>query len=651
MVLQSLKKLKLVTGFFLVSSVSLFLSCEYVDINDSAAGDMNESLSRANSAQLITNPGFESGVSGWTGAGGATVVSITSPKNSGSKALKLQTNGATSASSRVLSYDITNLVRTNGSGYYFVEAMIQTAQPTTEGHPVGTVGIQYKTTSSGAWVVRYGKVGNNLYSFQYHKVYGVVNIASPIPSGNASFLINVTGVRDFYVDDVRLIKLDAAVNKPFPQDVAYTGCIKPTWWDGPQRAMVIQQYYDKWKADYYRTYPSPNNNVGYIEGPVTGSNPGWPSGVTAVSASEHTGYGMMLFAMMAGCDPDARKCFDSLFRLYMANPSCEDSTTTSKNNGMMSWVEPSQYNTSLNKSDSATDGDMDIAYALLLASKQWGGNPDGYSNTYEYYAKQMINKGFLSNTTDVSDLNLTTDYILNGDWAWGNESETVGGVTYRWNDKWLTRPSDWILDHFTSFNKAVSSTEWGQLRDKVYSIHTAAANGTTGLISDFVLTYSTTSSYPTTEAPRAAWDKYQGEPFPTSQFSENACRVPFRFAADYALSGDSRSKTIAKRIGTWISNKYTSWWDVQNTYYLNGNPYPVTAAYPTVGKKDDGALHFTSCLVSTLIVDSSFQDKLNSGFANINTRHVGNGAGKDGYFKDSLTLLSMMLITGNWWIY
>ena len=54
--------------------------------------------------------------------------------------------------------------------------------------------------------------------------------------------------------------------------------------------------------------------------------------------------------------------------------------------------------------DSATDGDLDIAYSLLLAHKQWGSN--GTVN-YLKEAQDMITKGIkASNVTNNNRLNL-----------------------------------------------------------------------------------------------------------------------------------------------------------------------------------------------------------------------------------------------------
>src|SRR5690606_3194091 len=74
---------------------------------------------------------------------------------------------------------------------------------------------------------------------------------------------------------------------------------------------------------------------------------------------------------------------------------------------------------------SATDGDLDIAYSLLLAYKQWGTSG---SINYLTEAKRMIIKGIRTSY-------ITKDYRLNlGDWK--NETSTD------------TRPSDWMSAHF-----------------------------------------------------------------------------------------------------------------------------------------------------------------------------------------------------------
>src|SRR6185436_2654698 len=84
--------------------------------------------------------------------------------------------------------------------------------------------------------------------------------------------------------------------------------------------------------------------------------------------SEGHGYGMLIAALMAGFDSNAHTIFDGFYDVFRKYPSI--------NNGdLMGWAVLKGCALSSSASDlpdSATDGDLDIAFALLLADKQWG---------------------------------------------------------------------------------------------------------------------------------------------------------------------------------------------------------------------------------------------------------------------------------------
>lgn len=113
-------------------------------------------------------------------------------------------------------------------------------------------------------------------------------------------------------------------------------------------------------------------------------------------------------AMMAGHDPDARTIFDRLWQFSRAHPSAIQIDGRASN--LMAWEVP----TGEGDSDSAFDGDCDIAYALLLADRQLGG---GGGTDYVTKAKDVL-KDILLKTVGPDSL-----LPLLGDWV-----EPVGGV-------------------------------------------------------------------------------------------------------------------------------------------------------------------------------------------------------------------------------
>ncbi len=108
---------------------------------------------------------------------------------------------------------------------------------------------------------------------------------------------------------------------------------------------------------------------------------------------------------MAGYDANAKAQFDGLYHWYKNYPSIVNST-------LMSWRQKNP-NCQDNGFDSATDGDMDIAYGLLLADKQWGSNgainylqeaqnvinaimqSEVFCNLVEHTTRRLVAHGFL----------------------------------------------------------------------------------------------------------------------------------------------------------------------------------------------------------------------------------------------------------------
>ena len=147
------------------------------------------------------------------------------------------------------------------------------------------------------------------------------------------------------------------------------GPIRPA---GSQQALdsAVASLYDQWKASY-------------VAGDCGGNYVSAPGGVGSseptVTTSESHGYGMVITALMAGHDPQAQGIFDGFYKVFRAFPSTFHAN-------LMAWAVGSGC-VAISGPDSATDGDLDIAYALLLADKEWGS-----SGTINYLneAKKVI---------------------------------------------------------------------------------------------------------------------------------------------------------------------------------------------------------------------------------------------------------------------
>lgn len=380
-----------------------------------------------------------------------------------------------------------------------------------------------------------------------------------------------------------------AQNKPFPQAVSYANCIKPN--NVTQAAMntSVASYYDYWKGKYLKTLTTLSGGY-YVKGEITGDADGY----NPLGSSEGQGYGMVITVLMAGYDANAQTIYNGLFKTARAFRS-------SINSNLMGWV-VADATGAQGHFDSATDGDIDIAYSLILAHYQWGSNG---SINYLEEAKRMITNGLkVANVTSTNRLNL-------GDW----DSKSALN----------TRPSDWMLSHLRAFYQETGDATWLTLINNLYSVYnsfTATYSPNTGLISDFVVK----------NPPEPAPQNYIDEGPQTNEYNYNACRVPLRVVMDYALYGNANAYTLSNKMASWIISK------------TSGAPSAIRDGYKLDGttRGSDPEAMFVAPFVAASVVNSSNQAFLNSGWSYISTR-------KSGYYSDSYNLLCQLFISGNWW--
>jgi endo-1,4-beta-D-glucanase Y len=367
------------------------------------------------------------------------------------------------------------------------------------------------------------------------------------------------------------------------------GAIKPAV---PQATLDAQTaaFYDLWKASYLKKGCAAGQY--YVKADTDRG---------AMVVSEGQGYGMLIVAMMAGHDPQAQKLFDGLHRYNLAHPSHID-------RWLMAYAQDTDCK-SIFGTDSATDGDMDAAYALLLAHKQWGSSGDV---NYLLAAKRIIA------AIKRSNINESTKLTNLGDWV------TTVGETSKYF--YATRSSDWMPDHFRAFARKASRAAWTPVLDAhLYAIDYAqnAYAPETGLLSDF---YVNSNVRPRPAPPRFLEGDHDG------RYSYNACRDPWRIGLDAAISGDSRSKGPARRISEWIRER------------TDGDPAGIRDGYTLAGRQLVG--YQTMSFVPPFAVAAMSDPNARGWLTALWRRMV--KAPQDGYYPDSLKLLAMLVVSRNW---
>jgi endo-1,4-beta-D-glucanase Y len=364
------------------------------------------------------------------------------------------------------------------------------------------------------------------------------------------------------------------------------GTIRPSASQAVQDA-ALMKYWNFWKANFLSTKCG------------SGTFAVLSKDADHAYVAEGEGYGMTIAAMMAGKDTQAKAIFDGILKFVKAHPSV--------NNKDLHAAEQDANCKSVNGSDSATDGDLEIAYGLLIANKVWGST--GTVN-YLAEAKRIIN------AIKASEVSASSKYMLLGDWA-------VDDSKY----KNSSRSSDWMPGHFRAFEKATGDSAWGTIRTK----HEAAVSqlqsqfaGSTGLLPDFVV--STNSS------PKPAPANFLESQF-DGKYSWNACRDPWRLGADAITVDGSAALGQVRKLNTWIKSATGS------------DPTKINTGYSLAGAKTEIGDHpcFTAPFAVAAMTDPGSQAWLDKLFTQISNF----SPDATDYYGTGITLQVLIILSGN----
>ncbi|MFI5162896.1 MAG: glycosyl hydrolase family 8 [Sphingobacteriales bacterium] len=378
--------------------------------------------------------------------------------------------------------------------------------------------------------------------------------------------------------------------KPFPRHVMYVkGVIKPNHISQGKLDQLTLDFYRQWQKRYIKPGCKPGEY--YV----------WFEKGNKQCVSEGQGYGMMITALMAGADPSAKNTYDGLFNYYKAH----------RNNHqyLMAWAQDKNCK-NLDPS-SATDGDMDIAYSLLLANAQWG------SNSNIDYLKEARN---MIAAIMKYEINSKTYSVILSD-----------AVEYDSKDYFDMRASDFMPDHFKAFEKATKDERWGKVITNNYKLFAYMENTYSedaGLIPDFI---QHINKKPIPAKAHFLESKYDGE------YNYNACRVPWRIATDYLITGDPRAKVINDKINRWIRET------------TKDNPDNISAGYTLAGNDIKGRYFEALSFIGPFAV-SAMVDKKNQQWLNAVWDYLINFKLKDyDYYDNSIKLIDMIVLSGNYW--
>lgn len=348
----------------------------------------------------------------------------------------------------------------------------------------------------------------------------------------------------------------AAPNFPFPQDQTYPNGILPAGVDHN----AVQAAYSVWLNNFY----AENGSVARIK---------WDT--PTLTVSEGIGYGMLIMVYMDNAVNNTQAKFDKLWQCYKNNLD---------GNGLMNWKISGFSGVFGDGQNAATDGDIDVAFALALASYQWGG-------AYKAEAQSLLGK------------------------IWAKEVDQANNTLFpgdAFSDP--RNPSYFITAGMGLFGqKSFDSHDWASIKTGCYSLLGKAAHATTGLVPDWC-------------------DVGGGANGRGVTYTFDAARTPWRMAMAYCWYGDAGAKAVAGKMNTWI--KSSTGGDpskIMSGYQLNGTPIG-TYNIPT----------YLGPFACAAMVDAGSQTWLNACYNRLCT-FIDN----DNYYNQCIKVLSLLLLTGN----
>lgn len=361
-------------------------------------------------------------------------------------------------------------------------------------------------------------------------------------------------------------------------------------------------FYEKWKNEYVIKNSYITDEEQYYVW-YSGETYSQNNSATAVTVSEAHGYGMLITVSMADYDKDAKSIFDGMYRYYRAHLS-------SIGPNLMAWQQEDNGRAIVDTtgSDSATDGDMDIAYALLMADSIWGSDGE---IPYKQTAIDIINDIM---TYEVNK----TDWIMQlGDWVYSSKE---GDEYYS-----ATRSSDFILQYMPVFAKITGDERWLKVYESTYNIINSITDEyNVGILPDFIVKDDDSGAF-VPASPNYLESEYDGA------YYYNSCRTPWRISMDYLINGNEDALAFAEMLNGFILDS------------TDGEPQRIRAGYKLDGTPIENyeELCFTApfMIAATCGTNQEWHDSIRNAVINY---------GDDVYYGDSIKMLCLIVDDGGW---
>ncbi len=319
-------------------------------------------------------------------------------------------------------------------------------------------------------------------------------------------------------------------------------------------------------------------------------------GAMNTSNSEGIGYGMIIAVYM-----NEQTFFDQLWKYEQLHLRA---------NGLMDWqINPE--GTAASGTGAATDGDEDMAFALVMADKKWGGSGT-LSDTYLNLAKKQI------------------------DLIWQFEVDQTRGFVVAPGDSFggggVINISYFAPAFYRIFGQATGKTaDWAKVVESSYLALNAALNATNQNVTNgLVPAWSTPAGVP--QAPNAALPTYH---------QLDSSRTPFRIAQDYCWFNEPRALTYLQKITSFYSGIGAA--NILDGYNLNGMPFAGAGSFPAA------SLHLAAFVgpagVGAMATPAYATLRDQAYVALVTPPGL---LGGSLYYNESWTVLSLLMMTGHY---
>jgi len=379
---------------------------------------------------------------------------------------------------------------------------------------------------------------------------------------------------------------------PFPQNRENSRCIYPNLY----RNEDVQAAYDQWKKDTVTTDGA--------KGFRRVKRPKDPSLDPNSTVSEGIAYGMLIAVYM-----NDQTLFDDLWQY--------EQQFLDSRYGLMHWnIAADGSGPTGGGIGPATDADEDMAFALLMADKQWGG------------------KGKLAkNYVDIAKDTITS--------VWNSEI-----FDYKYLKPWPTADSSTInISYFAPayyrlFAKidTKNTANWTNTVETMYTVLNASLNSTNGNADNGLVPAWCDSG----GKPNGGAFGPTGGPSPTN-YQYDSCRTPFRIGLDWCWNGEARAQAYVAKTSKFFSGITVA--KMVDGYDLNGTPRPQ---YQTGASVQIQSSAFIGPAGVGAMSNATYQTFVNDAYAVLASRTALVGGT---YYEDSWMVLSLLMMTANFFDY